>query len=88
MMPMNPTDARLILKGAEFSGEDLGIGYRRALETCAGMRTEYAIEHQHTPGGQWHQVTGWSHEPPLNDGHTLAQDERIIRRYVTEPEEA
>ena len=54
----------------------------------AGMRTEYAIEHQHTPGGQWHQVTGWSHEPPLNDGHTLAPDERIIRRYVTTPEEA
>ena len=54
----------------------------------AGMRTEYAIEHQHTPGGQWHQVTGWSHEPPLNDGHTLTPDERIIRRYVTTPEEA
>mgnify|MGYP007130077801 FL=1 len=54
----------------------------------AAMRTEYAIEHQHTPGGQWHQVTGWSHEPPLNDGHTLAPDERIVRRYVTTPEEA
>ena len=53
----------------------------------AGMRTEYAIEHQHTPGGQWHQVTGWSHEPPLNDGHTLTPDERVIRRYVTTPEE-
>lgn len=53
----------------------------------AGMRAEYAVEHQHTPGGQWHQVTGWSHEPPLNDGHTLTPDERIIRRYVTTPEE-
>ena len=53
----------------------------------AGMRPEYAIEHQHIPGGQWRQVTGWSHEPPLNDGHTLAPDERIVRRYVTEPEE-
>lgn len=58
------------------------------LATIAGMREEYAIEHQHIPGGQWHQVTGWSHEPPLNDGHDLAPDERIIRRYVTEPEEA
>ena len=48
--------------------------------TPEGMRTEYAIEHQHIPGGQWHQVTGWSHEPPLNEGHTLAPDERIIRR--------
>ena len=54
----------------------------------AGMHTEYAVEHQHTPGGQWHQVTGWSHEPPLNDGHALAPDERIVRRYVTTPEEA
>lgn len=54
----------------------------------AGMHTEYAVEHQIVPGGQWYQVTGWSHEPPLNDGHTLAPDERIIRRYVTEPEEA
>ena len=54
----------------------------------AGMREEYAIEHQHTPGGQWHQVTGWSHETPLNDGHTLNPDERLVRRYVTTPEEA
>lgn len=56
--------------------------------TLAGMRTEYAIEHQHIPGGQWHQVTGWSHESPLHDGHTLAPDERIIHRYVTEAMES
>ena len=43
MTPMSPIDAQLILKGAEASGENLGIDYRRALETCAGMTIEYAI---------------------------------------------
>ena len=52
----------------------------------AGMRAEYAVELE-LDGGQWYQVTGWSHEPPLNDGHILAPDERIVRRYVTTPEE-
>lgn len=46
------------------------------------MIVEYAIEHQHTPGGQWHQVTDWSTEHPLNPGYKLGSDERIIRRIV------
>lgn len=88
MKPLSPMGARRSIAYAEKYDTHLAIGHRRALETIAGMYTEYAIEHQHTPGGQWHQVTGWSHEPPLNDGHTLTPDERIVRRYVTEPEEA
>lgn len=85
---MTPDEAHRAIREAEDLRSNLPADCWRALETIAGMRTEYAIEHQHTPGGQWHQVTEWSHEPPLNDGHDLAPDERIIRRYVTEPEEA
>lgn len=85
---MTPDEARRAIHDAEELRSNLPGECWRALETVAGMHPEYAVEHQHTPGGQWHQVTGWSHEPPLHDGHTLAPDERIIRRYVTEPEEA
>lgn len=72
-----PFEAELEIEGA---AKDMAA-------MIAGMREEYAIELQLDPGGQWHQVTGWSHEAPLHDGHTLAPDERIVRRFVTEPEE-
>ena len=85
---MTPDEAHRAILEAEELRANIPAYCWRALEFVAGTREEYAIEHQHTPGGQWHQVTGWRHEPPLNDGHTLAPDERIIRRYVTEPEEA
>lgn len=53
----------------------------------AGMRAEYAIEHQIVPGGEWHQVTRWSNDQhPLNKGYEPAGDERIIVRYVTAPQ--
>lgn len=84
MTPMTPMDAQLILDGAEASGENLNIGYRRALETIAGMREEYRTEYA-SPGrlmpvrrGKW--TTTW----PTTGGPNT----RIVRRYVTEPEEA
>lgn len=83
---LNPELAKVAFEVDRIRRKIAGNGENMA-RMIAGMHTEYAIEHQHTPGGQWHQVTGWSHEPPLNDGHTLAPDERIIRRYVTTPEE-
>lgn len=85
MMPMSPTDAQIILKGAEVSGEDLGIGYRRALETCAGMRTEYRTEEWQGQYPGWVPTSPWTTEKPAGstDPHT-----RIVPRYVTEPEEA
>lgn len=89
---MTPDEARRLLDNFDrllpFEAElEIGGAAKDMARTIAGMHAEYAVEHQHTPGGQWHQVTRWSHEPPLNDGHTLASDERIIRRFVTTPEE-
>ena len=61
--------------------------YLDALETIATMRTEYAIEQQNLKGGGWSQVTGWlEDENPLNEGYELADDERIVKRYVTAPQ--
>ena len=83
MTPMSPMDAQLILDGAEVSGVSLSIGYRRALETIAGMREEYRTEYA-SPGfmpvrlGKW--TTTW---PAIGGSNT-----RIVRRYVTTPEEA
>ena len=55
-----------------------------AKELLAGMTTEYAIEQQNLKGGGWSQVTGWlEDENPLNEGYELADDERIVKRYVT-----
>lgn len=51
-----------------------------------GMTVLYAVEHQHTPGGDWHQITGWSERWPFQPGHEPRDDERIIRRYATDPE--
>lgn len=43
MKPMSPEDAQIILVGVKENSSHLAIGYRRALETCAGMTIEYAI---------------------------------------------
>lgn len=45
MMPMDPTDAQIILVGVKENNSQPSIGYRRALETIAGMTIEYAIAH-------------------------------------------
>lgn len=51
-------------------------------QTIAGMRWEYAVEHEHSPGN-WHQVTQWGpEENPYQPGYGPGDDERIIRRLV------
>lgn len=89
MIPMSPTDAQLILDGAEASGENLNIGYRRALETIAGMAPEYMAFDRADEDEEWHQVTPWSPEWPSHIGRVPdPRFDRVIRRYVTTEEEA
>lgn len=91
MMPMSPTDAQIILKGAEVSGEDLGIGYRRALETIAGMREEWVGQYLDREG-KWGTIC--TYPTPKEVAHHLDYlswdaytNTRIVSRYVTTPEE-
>lgn len=58
-----------------------------AISTIASMRTEYSLIHQPYPGAEWHQITHWSgSKNPLNKGYELADNERIVMRYSTEPQ--
>ena len=56
--------------------------------TLAADALEYRVEHQHIRKGSWHPVTRWSPEWPLNDGHSVADGERIVCRRVSAPWEA
>lgn len=85
MTPMTPTDAQLILNGADFSGGYLDIGYRRALEAVAGMREEWRAEYQAVEGG-WYPLTDWAEGEPDRRPWNVTPT-RIVRRYVTNPEE-
>ena len=55
----------------------------RALEALAADTLKYRVEHQHIENGLWHPVTRWSPEWPLNDGHSVAPDERVVCRRVS-----
>lgn len=88
MTPMTPTDAQLILNGADFSGGYLDIGYRRALETIAGMTPEYMAFNRPDEDEEWHQVTPWSRKWPSHTGRVPdPRFDRVVRRYVTDEEE-
>lgn len=51
-------------------------------QTIAGMRWEYAVEHEHSPGS-WHLVTEWGpEENPYQPGYGPGDDERVVRRLV------
>ena len=55
----------------------------------AGMVPEYMALNRADEDGEWHQVTPWSTEWPFRPGHTPdPRFDKVIRRYVTEPEEA
>ena len=59
----------------------------RAYKTIAGMTYEYAVQARH-PNGQWHQVTEWSTDPnPYKIGYGPRNNERLVRRLVSQPEE-
>lgn len=52
-----------------------------------GMRAEYRHEVQCAVTGKWHPLTGWEEGDPDRRTWTVAPT-RIVRRYVTTPEEA
>ena len=55
----------------------------------AGMRAEYMALNRADENGEWHQVTPWSAEWPFRTGHVPdPRFDKVIRRYVTTPEEA
>ena len=57
------------------------------LETIANMHYEYAVQARH-PNGHWHQVTEWNPDPnPYKIGYGPRNNERIVRRLVSQPEE-
>lgn len=88
MMPMSPTDAQIILVGVKENGSHLSIGYRRALETIAGMNEEYRAERQ-VDGGTWLPICGWyDHDTAQFFADMDGYATRIVRRYATTPEEA
>ena len=59
------------------------------LATLAGMRTEYMALNRADETSEWHQVTPWSTEWPFRTGHVPdPRFDKVIRRYVTTPEEA
>ena len=85
---MTPEEARLTIRDTEEMRPDLLKSWR-ALETIAGMRAEYMALNRADENGEWHQVTPWSAEWPFRTGHVPdPRFDKVIRRYVTEPEEA
>ena len=95
---MTPEEAQWAIHDAEYVRANLPGECWRALETVAGMRTEYRAEYQ-SSGGRWFPAphccangSGWGTKQQAernaddwkDDGYTT----RIVRRYVTEPEAA
>lgn len=95
MKPMTPEGARRSLAYSEKYDTHLAIGHRRALETIAGMHEEWGYEYESLHGGR---VTQWGFRSEINARWDMSialrqhwddhQPTRLVRRYVTEPEEA
>lgn len=84
MTRMTPEQARKYLK--RYADEEIPDRIaHRALETLAADALEYRVEHQHIKNGLSHPVTEWGPGWPLNDGCSVASDERIVARRVSEP---
>ena len=80
---MRPDEARDLLQAAEDDPRWIADYGPLALSALAADTLEYRIEHQHIENGYWHPITKWSPEWPLNDGHSVAPDERIVCRRVS-----
>ena len=79
---MTPEQARKYLE--RYADEEIPDRIaHRALEALAADTLEYRVEHQHIDGGLWYPVTRWAPEWPLNEGHSVASDERIVCRRVS-----
>ena len=85
---MTPEEARWAIDDAEYVRANLPAECWRALETCAGMHEEWGVS---LPDGQL-VGAGWgTYDTALEDMNAWRRDgydARIVRRYVTEPEEA
>ena len=86
MKPMTPEDAQIVLVGAKEHGGHLSIGYRRALETIAGMHEEWGVEERHEYTGEWAWHSTYPDRESACDAANGMTHFRIARRYVTEPE--
>lgn len=85
---MTPEEARQAIHDAEDLRANLPDDYRRALETIANMREEWGVAVTY-PGLT--EVVEWgfcTRDGAEAEGESLEAESRIVRRYVTEPEEA
>lgn len=89
---MTPEEARLTIRDTEEMRPDF-FTYRRALETLAGMRTEWSRQARITGDPKWHPIrwcrsreeaerTYWTRSLPT--GATV--EYRLVPRYIIEPE--
>ena len=89
---MTPEEAQWLLDKCYQPDIDLpdimyGKDIAAMVETIAAMTYEYAVQARH-PNGQWHQVTEWNADPnPYKIGYGPRNNERIVRRLVSQPEE-
>ena len=56
-------------------------------EPSVNMHIEYAVEWRNRKTGKWKNLFGWSKELPDDDLLTGKPWERVVYRYVTEPQE-
>ena len=87
MKPLTPDEARRAIHEADDLRSNLPADCWRALETIAGMREEWGIVATYL--GR-HEVEEWgfdTREEAEAEGTTLDTEYRIVRRYVTTPEE-
>ena len=92
---MTPEEARTLLDRLKHAGNVDDPVYAEVdeaiipmLETIAGMTYEYGVQARPRENGQWHQVTEWNPDPnPYKIGYGPRNNERIVRRLVSQPEE-
>ena len=96
MKPMSPEDAQIVFVGVKENGSHLAIGYRRALETIAGMREEWGVSYRRVSYRRGHEnekrtTWGWETREDAERAMRQMTDVHVygpVRRYVTTPEEA
>ena len=91
MKPLTPMGARRSLAYSEKYDTHLAVGHRRALETVARMREEWGVAVTY-PGLAEVVEWGYSQAGALEEVELASTapgaEYRVVRRYVTEPEEA
>ena len=101
MKPLPPMGAQLSLAYSEKYDTHLAVGHRRALETIANMREEWGVHVTGYPKNiaDWAELCDspedsitWLHDEEAAEDFAVEReddgfDTRIVRRYVTTPEE-